>query len=35
MKKAFGIDVGGTGIKGAIVDVEHGELLRKAKILDS
>ncbi|MCB0691679.1 MAG: ROK family protein [Saprospiraceae bacterium] len=31
MKKAFGIDVGGTGIKGAIVDVEHGELLTERR----
>ena len=26
-QKAVGIDIGGTGIKGAIVDVESGELL--------
>ena len=27
MTKALGIDIGGTGIKGAIVDVDSGELL--------
>ena len=26
-KLAIGIDIGGTGIKGALVDVKHGELV--------
>ena len=26
-RKAVGIDIGGTGIKGAIVDLDSGELL--------
>lgn len=32
---AFGIDIGGTGIKGALVDVETGELLTERARLDT
>ncbi|HEY5320998.1 MAG TPA: ROK family protein, partial [Galbitalea sp.] len=35
MAKAVGIDIGGTGIKGALVDTETGELLSDRLKLDT
>lgn len=35
MRKAFGLDIGGTGIKGAVVDIETGELVGERCRLDT